>query len=144
MAQPTPLERFLAKVVEQPNGCWYWGDGRTYGRFMVDGRLILAHRWAFEHWRGPIPEGLVLDHVFCDTPCCANPWHVEPTTNAANISRSNRLLRGDHCPLGHPFESLPGDRGDRRCRLCRRRRARERYAEIAGRPVHKYDNSRWL
>ena len=54
------MKRFWEKVrkSEDPNGCWEWTahkDKGGYGRFQVDGRNVRAHRWAYEHLRGPIP-----------------------------------------------------------------------------------------
>ena len=45
-----------------------------------------AHRVAWELIRGPIPEGLVLDHL-CRTSACVNPDHLEPVPQAINMIR---------------------------------------------------------
>jgi hypothetical protein len=64
-----PEERFMAKVeIDPETGCWIWTAYRMprkkgkldYGVFQVNGKATLAHRWAYEHWIGPIPEGLGL------------------------------------------------------------------------------------
>lgn len=79
--------RFLAKIVRAPSGCWLWvahlnADG--YGTFRSEnGTMVLAHRWAYEHWVGPIPIGMTLDHL-CRVRRCVNyqrdlepvPWIV--------------------------------------------------------------------
>ena len=54
-----------------------------------------AHRLAWEIVIGPIPDGLVLDHL-CRRPVCVNPSHLEPVTDAENLRRaavSRRLER---------------------------------------------------
>lgn len=88
---PEPANvRFAAKVTVMANGCHEWiGAGRdsgVYGRFDVDGRLVQAHRWAYEHAVGPIPQGLELDHL-CRNTKCVNPAHLEPVTRAENLRR---------------------------------------------------------
>src|SRR4051794_13226853 len=52
-----------------PSACWPWPgpvNSHGYGHYL--GRS--AHRWAFEQFVGPIPEGMELDHT-CHTrnPC---------------------------------------------------------------------------
>ena len=86
-------ERFWSKVELGP-GCWLWLDRPNrfgYGRFSrriapgVEQR-VLAHRFAYELFEGPIPDGLTLDHL-CETPACVRPEHLEPVTNAENVRR---------------------------------------------------------
>jgi hypothetical protein len=70
---------------------------------------------------GPIPAGLVIDHL-CRVPSCMNPAHLEPVTNAENIRRGY-AARGllTHCSKGHeltPESTYARDRGYRRCKQC--------------------------
>ena len=102
-----PLERFREKYVEQPDGCWLWAgmtNGR-YSRFYTgEGRHVpsqYAHRWSYEHFVGPIPDGYEIDHL-CARPLCVNPAHLEPVTPAENKRRHG--LRRTHCPTGHPYD----------------------------------------
>lgn len=133
----TALARFLDKV-ELPDSiesCWLWTGATTrrvngYGRFSVAGRLTLAHRFAFEHAREPIPDGLELDHL-CRTPPCVNPWHLEPVTRSVNIRRGTAIEKSialqrakTHCPAGHPYTDgntyiVPGSNAHRQCRACK-------------------------
>ena len=50
----------------------------------------------WERERGPIPEGLQLDHL-CGVPSCVNLDHLEPVTGAENSRRSSsaKLSRDD-------------------------------------------------
>lgn len=65
-----------------------------YVRVWVDGRRVLAHRLAYEKVRGPIPEGMELDHL-CRNRSCCNVEHLEPVTHRVNAQRAaNRKL--DH------------------------------------------------
>jgi len=63
--------RFAAKVV-RPLGCHFWVGGiadDAYGRFAVGGgRVVRAHRWAWEQVYGPVPDGLMVMHA-CETSC---------------------------------------------------------------------------
>jgi hypothetical protein len=81
--------RFAAKLVVQPNGCITWGgtcDRYGYGRFKLNGRMDKAHRVAYELFVGPIPAGLVIDHL-CRHRACVNPQHLEAVTQTVNIQR---------------------------------------------------------
>lgn len=104
----TPRERFMAKVAVQSNGCWLWTGGidpTGYGRFYLYPRVVYAHRAAYELFVGPIPTGLDIDHQChneddgcgggptCPHRRCVNPAHMEPSTRAANLARSDRSGR---------------------------------------------------
>jgi hypothetical protein len=91
------LTRFTAKFEERDCGfdtpCWIWTSVTTkgYGRFRA-GRFHRAHKLAYEHWVGPVPDGLVLDHK-CRQRACVNPPHLEPVTNAVNLVRAAQARR---------------------------------------------------
>lgn len=133
-----PVERFWSHVEKQPNGCWHWTAGRLdcgYGTF-YDGRKCLAHRWSYEHFVGPIPPGLEIDHL-CRVRRCVNPSHLEPVTHRENALRGvgaatfNALKT--HCIWGHEFtveNTKITTEGYRDCRTCRRRRDRERKGQL--------------
>ena len=125
-----PIDRFSEKTKPLPNGCIEWvayvGEN-GYGRFYINGRGALAHRWSYEFHVGPIPDGLVIDHL-CRNRACVNPSHLEPVPQSANVQRGNgpalrveRALAATHCPNGHPYL----ERGE--CRTCKKDRAREYY-----------------
>jgi hypothetical protein len=80
-------------VVDEETGCWEWQRGKTngYGRMKVDGKPIPAQRVYYEKYKGPIPEGLVIDHL-CRNHGCVNPEHLEAVTVAENARRGSAKL----------------------------------------------------
>lgn len=92
----TPLDRFLNKVValdDEDGGCWIWLAAVSihgYGQFgLRNGMPTPAHRWSYQHFVGPIPDGLVIDHV-CRRRDCVNPDHLEAVTQGENLRRGRR------------------------------------------------------
>lgn len=126
-----PMERLLAKAERLESGCIEWRGSRLwngYGKFKVDGRMVLVHRFAYEQARGPVPAGLELDHL-CRNRACLNVDHLEP------VSRRENALRGEapsavnarktHCVHGHAFDDAntrvirrADGSGFRVCRAC--------------------------
>ena len=125
----TATERFW-RHVQTSDDCWIWTGHRNvqgYGVFNLrpegGGRHYKqtpAHRFAYELLIGPIPNGLVLDHIECDTRACVNPGHTIPTTNEANMLRGNINAKKTHCDHGHPFseENTGFKNGWRSCLKC--------------------------
>lgn len=85
----TVEDRFW-KHVEKRSTCWIWtgptttpDPGNDYGVFSFDGNRLLAHRWSYEQFRGPITPGMFVLHR-CDTPRCVNPEHLFLGTTSDN------------------------------------------------------------
>jgi hypothetical protein len=134
--------------------CWRWLRAvistNGYGSTSVDGKHALAHRVLYERHRGPIPDGMTLDHVChtADVGCpggtacqhrrCVNPDHLEPVPFRTNVLRGRSMAadnaRKTHCPQGHPYDAentyiQTPRRGQRIgygriCRACQRTRKR--------------------
>lgn len=128
---PAPV-RFWAKVVEDGE-CWIWTGAilkEGYGYFGDLGKCHLAHRWAYKHMVGGIPDGLVIDHL-CRNRACVNPFHMEPVPQRINVLRGDMATGRQpttHCFRGHEFTPDNVDRlsnGGRTCSTCRRDRDRE-------------------
>jgi hypothetical protein len=84
-----PVRRFNERV-ERTDDCWLWTgrlSGGGYGQFKVDGRQVMVHRFSYEHFVGPILEGLQLDHL-CRVRNCVNPDHLEPVDRPTNVARA--------------------------------------------------------
>ncbi|MCG7285380.1 HNH endonuclease [Cellulomonas sp. ACRRI] len=123
------MAAFWANVDRTPT-CWLWTGYITnygYGAFAPKrGVTKRAHRVAWEATNGPIPDGLVLDHV-CRVRHCVRPDHLEPVTDGENTRRgigpSALNSRKTKCSKGHPFTPentrVVGD-GRRSCWTCTR------------------------
>lgn len=133
------LHRFYSKAQPSDGGCWLWTGTITtdgYAMFGVKRRNRLAHRLAYEQMIGPVPEGLVLDHL-CRVRNCVNPAHLDPVVQQVNVARGVGLAaltrRVGVCQRGHEMSGdnvvvIPSDPGRRRCRKCQRIRDRRRRA----------------
>lgn len=121
------LARVRKRVTVDPQtGCHVWTGSLTngYGYVSVEGQSWRVHRLTYTLAKGPIPRGLVLDHL-CRNKACCNPDHLEAVTNRENG------LRGDgpaarywrtHCARGHartPENTYVKPDGERECRICK-------------------------
>lgn len=103
-------EWFLSQVIIDENtGCWRWQgvlNKKGYALKRI-GKENGVHRISYKFFIGPIPEGLVIDHVLtrgCLYRDCINPNHLEPVTNEENWQRGKKpRLRQpeDFCTKGH-------------------------------------------
>jgi len=134
------IARLLARR-DDSAGCWLFNgyvrpDGYAVISTIRDGRAaaMYVHRVAYEHFVGPIPEGLHLDHL-CRVRHCFNPDHLEPVPPRVNTLRGVAVTAHNaaktHCKHGHEFSPenthiRPG--GGRACRECGRTKNRRQSA----------------
>lgn len=82
----------------QENGCILWMGpvgNHGYGNFHYNKTLYLTHRAAYEIFKGPIPDGMMVCHT-CDVKICINPEHLFLGTsfdNMADMARKGRQSR---------------------------------------------------
>lgn len=140
-AYSEPYVAIVARGVERRGECLIF-KGRPgnhgYGRACE----LLAHRVSYEKWHGPIPVGLVIDHLChneaahrgecasgkCWHRMCVNPGHLAAVTSAVNGGSSPYQMKNwTHCKNGHEFTPentyiKPGEKS-RQCRICRKANA---------------------
>jgi len=128
-------QKFNAKHhVDEQTGCWTWtGRRHSKGYGVIESMALRypAHRVSYLLHVGPIPHGLVIDHL-CRNRSCVNPAHLEPVTNGENVLRGTSVAavhwRATHCFRGHEFTlcntriKRDGGKLYRSCIECRRQR----------------------
>lgn len=71
--------------------CWVWtgATARGYGKLNTKATgHVPVFRWLWEQEHGPVPDGLLLDHL-CRVSACIRPAHLEPVTPAENSRRAH-------------------------------------------------------
>lgn len=128
-------ENFESRLIPEPNtGCWIWlnrlfptGYGQLCKKIDRKQYAYRAHRVAWELYKGPIPTGLVVDHI-CRNRWCVNPNHMELVTQRENTIRGEgfpaQRHKQTHCINGHLLsgENVYWYRGYRQCIPCSRAR----------------------
>lgn len=84
-----------------PNSCWEWKGAihklTRYGRVRYRGKLMYAHRLAYELTHHTLPDNLAVLHS-CDNPSCVNPAHLSLGTagdNMADRDAKGRTAKGE-------------------------------------------------
>lgn len=91
----TSSERRFWPKVDKSGDCWLWTASTNengYGQFKADGRMVKAHRFAYELMAGRIPIDRELDHRHTCPKRCVNPDHLRLVTRKQN----NENLAGPH------------------------------------------------
>ncbi len=130
--KPKPMiDRLREKCTMDANGCLVFEGCLVSGYGQIrDGRTSrLAHRVMYEATRGPVPEGLDLDHL-CRNRACCNPDHLEAVSRRENARRGIRGVLTTQCPFGHSYDPTNTHFtkvGHRQCRTCHRERVLAAY-----------------
>jgi hypothetical protein len=88
--------RIIDGTMPEPNsGCWIWYRATRGSKGALAGcinlgrpgaRLVYsAHRYSYEAFKGPIPDGLHVLHK-CDVSLCCNPDHLFLGTHVDNMA----------------------------------------------------------
>ena len=83
------VERVRLRLRIDPTGCWiYTGclTSRGYGHIRFGKTMKMVHRVMFEHQKGPVPDGMDVDHI-CRNRACCNPDHLEAVSHKENVRR---------------------------------------------------------
>lgn len=92
------VSRFWSKV-DRSGDCWLWTAGKIrqgYGRFRVDGKGYLSHRFVYILTHGTLSDDICVLHS-CDNPSCVRPDHLflgTKTDNAADRDKKGRASGG--------------------------------------------------
>jgi hypothetical protein len=124
--------RFMEKIDVgefYKNDCWSWRSTMAsggYAYWFFRGKQQKVSRIVYEHWKGRIPHGLVVDHI-CNNPPCVNPDHLQAVTQKQNVLRGNGPTainaRKTHCKRGHKFTKKTiytyGNKDGKECVVCK-------------------------
>jgi len=137
------LVRFFSLVeIDNNTECWNWvghcvprkNGADEYGSFSPNGFKIPAHRWAYEYFRGQIPDGYQIHHKCLNTKC-VNPYHLETVTPEEHGERTKEIHTKfkTHCSHGHEYNwentiyrKDKTGRINKICLICKRLKDRER------------------
>ena len=141
---PIPRGGGRPLVVRVQDGCWVPVSHRARTRGYATlwdaarGGPSYAHRIVYEALVGPVPDGLVLDHL-CRRKDCVRPEHLEPVTQRENLMRGDtenaRNAAKAACVNGHAYDAANTyvrPEGTRDCRVCRAQREADRRARQRG------------
>lgn len=129
-------DRLMARVIMIPEStCWHWTgciDRDGYAKMSTKNRPTMVYRISYELFVGPIPEGMVIDHI-CRQRDCVNPKHLEVVTSRENTMRSPIApaalnARKTHCSEGHELvDASHPSKKQRGCLICCAQKSLDRY-----------------
>lgn len=107
---PSAEERFWAKV-DKSGECWLWTGTLSkagYAQYGIDYRVVLGHRYSYAMENGPIPDGMVIDHM-CHNRACVNSAHLRCATQSENgLNRAGPKSGSKSGVLGVSWDSERG------------------------------------
>ena len=143
------IEDILGRIViNEKTGCHIWTGPKVwngYAQVRFGNRWSMVHRVIWEHYRGPIPADLQIDHT-CAVRACCNVEHLRTVSARENTlantcnSMGAQNSRKTECPTcGGPFSFWPN--GHRYCKPCLRRWQSEYQRKYRARPEWKAVNT---
>lgn len=100
----------MFRLIDEETGCWHWTKckfSNGYGAVQRNGKCEGCHRVAWECFKGPIPDGMMVLHR-CDTKDCFNPDHLFIGTGSDNVQdciSKKRHYFGEACHLSKLTEN---------------------------------------
>ncbi len=128
---PRQLTNYGKKLARATCHLWTARTNKSgYGTVNINGKMLLAHRVAWEIANGPIPASLWVLHN-CpggDNPACCNPDHLWLGTHADNMA--DMVAKGRQGSRTHPERLARGDRHGSRTHPERLRRGENHHAQL--------------
>lgn len=101
--------RFWDLITKNKVGCWIWGRKATANRrhrnICVGKGSMRVHRFSWEFYYGPVPNGLFVLHS-CDNKACVNPNHLFLGTQKDNV---HDMMRKGRDPFRRSYPGLKGE-----------------------------------
>ena len=128
------IERILAHVTKQENGCWIWAGAMDKTNPMLrvsqpKRKLVSARRYAYEAYNQvSVPSEFVVTSVVCKDSKCVNPAHLAAIKRGTHGHRLIGSWKIEHCERGHEFSEWNTgyqNSGKRFCIACDKNHAKE-------------------
>lgn len=113
--KPVPVVELFLRHVKKTETCSLWTAFRDKDGYGMASKgngqtgVRRANRRAWEVFRGPIPDGMLVLHR-CDNPPCVNPDHLFLGTNSDNMKDAHAKGRHKTPTQAKPESQVRGER----------------------------------